>query len=165
MRYHDMAENEENANQAPQRQMTIQKIYIKDASFESPNAPQVFSEAQWQPDINVQLQNAAVALAENVFEVTLTATITTRIGDKTAYLAEVQQAGIFDIRGLTKEELSRLLGTVCPHALFPYLRQSLDDLIKKGGFPEFLLVPVNFEAIYDEQLRKKQQDQPESPAH
>ncbi len=172
-----MSENNTNANpntggdaaQAPQRQMIIQKIYVKDASFESPNAPQIFSQAQWQPDVSVQLQNAAVALAETLYEVTLTATITTKMDDKTAYLAEVQQAGIFDIRGLEREELARLLGTICPHTLFPYLRQALDDLIKKGGFPEFLLAPVNFDAIYDDQVRKKQQPEqagpPSAPSH
>ena len=140
----------------PQRQMVIQKIYVKDASFESPNAPAIFS-SEWKPETSVQLQNAAVALSDTLFEVTLTATITTKLGDKTAYLAEVQQAGLFDIRGMSEAELPRLLGSYCPHTLFPYLRQALDDLISKGGYPEFLLAPVNFEAIFEEQMRQKKQ--------
>ena len=147
--------------------INIQKIYIKDASFEAPNSPQIFSQP-WQPEISVQLQNAAMAVADNVYEVVLTVTITARLGEKTAYLVEVHQAGLFEMLEVPQDKVPRLLGSYCPYTLFPYLRQALDDLVGKGGFPEFLLAPINFDAIFEEQMAKRQQEQAaaaDSPTH
>ena len=155
-----MSENEskENAAENTQRQVNIQKIYIKDASFEAPHTPRIFSE-EWQPEIGVQLQNAALAVGDNIYEVVLTVTITAKVGDKTAYLAEVHQAGIFEISGIERDKIPHLLGSYCPHTLFPYLRQALHDLVSKGGFPDFIMAPINFEAIFQDQMQKKQQQQ------
>lgn len=155
-----MSESNENAAenaQTPQRQINIQKIYIKDASFEAPNTPRIFSE-QWQPDIGVQLQNSATLVGESAYEVVLSVTITAKVGEKTAYLVEVHQAGIFELSGLEADMIPRILGSYCPYTLFPYLRHALGDLVAKGGFPEFLLAPINFDAIFEEQIQKKQQE-------
>ena len=138
-----------------QTSVSIKKIYLKDTSFETPNTPQIFTE-EFQPEVSVHLQNAATSVAEHLFEVVLNITITTKIKDKTAYLIEVQQAGLFEVQGMDKALLARFLGTYCPHMLFPYLRQTIDDMLMKGGFPAFLLTPVDFDAIYEEQLQQQQ---------
>ncbi len=151
-----MSERNENAAEKAQGQINIQKIYIKDASFEAPNSPRIFSE-EWQPEVGVQLQNAAIAVGDSTYEVVLTVTITASLGDKTAYLAEVHQAGIFEITGVPQDKVPHLLGSYCPYTLFPYLRHALDDLVVKGGFPEFLLAPINFDAIFEEQVQQKLQ--------
>jgi len=140
-----------------QTSVSIKKIYLKDTSFETPNTPQIFTE-EFQPEVSVHLQNTATSIAEQIFEVVLNITITTKIKDKTAYLIEVQQAGLFEIQGMSKETLPRFLGTYCPHMLFPYLRQTIDDMLMKGGFPAFLLTPVDFDVIYEEQLQQQQQN-------
>ncbi len=147
--------NEESANQN-KPPFTIKKIYLKDCSFETPNTPQIFSE-DWKPDINIQLQNSGTSLGDDIFEVVLSITITTKLGEKTAYLIEVQQAGIFEAAGIEEEHRARFLGTFCPYTLFPYLRQAIDDLLHKAGFPVFLLTPVDFEAIYNGQIQQQQQ--------
>jgi len=139
-----------------QRSATIKKIYLKDTSFETPNTPQIFTE-EFQPKVSVHLQNTAASIAEQLYEVVLSITITTKIKDKTAYLIEVQQAVLFEIQGMAEAMLPRFLGTYCPHMLFPYLRQTIDDLLNKGGFPSFLLTPVDFDAIYEEQMQQRQQ--------
>lgn len=138
-----------------QRQFQIQKLYIKDASLETPNTPAVFRE-QWQPEVNVQLGNSARLLADNVHEVVTTVTVTAKLGDKTAYLVEVQQAGIFTIAGFAEQELGPMVGSYCPNILFPYAREAVSDLVVKAGFPPIFLAPVNFDAIYaqhQQQLR------------
>ncbi len=150
-----MSEINTGAAAEQQRSATIKKIYLKDTSFETPNTPQIFTE-EFQPEVSVQLQNMATSVTEQLFEVVLSITITTKIKDKTAYLIEVQQAGLFEILGMEEEMLPRFLGTYCPHMLFPYLRQTIDDLLNKGGFPSFLLTPVDFDAIYEEQLQQRQ---------
>ncbi len=162
-----MSESNEYAAEQTQRHINIQKIYIKDASFEAPHSPRIFSE-EWQPEVGVQLQNAAMAVGDSTYEVVLTVTITTKLGDKTAYLAEVHQAGIFEISGVKQDKIPRLLGCYCPYTLFPYLRHALQDLVVKGGFPEFLLAPINFDAIFEDQVEKKQQQAQtaqDKPAH
>jgi preprotein translocase subunit SecB len=147
-----------NPNAEAQRQFSIQKIYVKDVSLETPNSPQAFRE-QWQPDVSVQLGNSARVLAENVHEVVTTVTVTAKLGEKTAYLVEVHQAGIFTIAGFETEELGPMVGSFCPNILFPYAREAVSDLVVKAGFPPLLLAPVNFDAIYAQhqaQLRHQQ---------
>lgn len=137
-----------------QHEFGIQKIYTKDMSFETPNSPAVFRE-QWQPEINLQLSNNTTNIGENVHEVVLSLTVTAKLGEKTAFLVEVQQAGIFTIKGYKEQDLGAMLGSYCPNMLFPYAREAISDLVTKGGFPQLLLAPVNFEALYQQHLQQK----------
>ena len=133
---------------------TVEKIYVKDVSFEVPGAPAIFSE-NVQPELQLNLNQRVQRLNDNVFEVVLGVTLTCKAGDKTAYVAEVQQAGIFGLQGLDPQAIDGLLGTKCPDILFPYVRQLVGDLIQAGGFPPFFLQPINFEALYMETLRQR----------
>ena len=134
---------------------SVEKIYVKDVSFESPNAPAIFGEAG-QPDLQLNLNQRVQRLNENAFEVSLRVTLTCKVGEKTAYVAEVEQAGVFGIAGLPPQGIDVLLGTQCPNILFPYVRQTVGDLVQAGGFPPFLLQPLNFDALYAETLRQRQ---------
>ncbi len=147
----------ESTQQQPSFQ--IEKIYVKDVSLEIPNAPQVFME-QAQPQLEVQINNAAAQFAEGYFEVTVIATVTARVGERTLFLAEVAQAGIFAVRNVPAGDLDPLLGVGCPTILFPYLRESISDLVVRGGFPPVLLSPISFEALYMQRLQQQQQQQP-----
>jgi preprotein translocase subunit SecB len=135
---------------------SVEKIYVKDVSFEAPGAPAIFSEPG-QPDLQLNLNQRVQRLNEALFEVVLTVTLTCKIGEKTAYVAEVEQAGVFGLVGLQPQAIDVLLGTQCPNILFPYVRQTIGDLIQAGGFPPFLLQPINFDALYAETLRQRQQ--------
>jgi len=139
---------------AAQPQFTVEKIYLKDVSFEAPNAPQIFNE-QGQPQLNMNLNQKVGRLADGVYEVVLGVTLTCMMGEKTVYLSEVQQAGIFSLVGFDERTLDMMLGTYCPNVLFPYVRQSISDLISNGGFPPFYMQPINFEALYAEGLRRR----------
>lgn len=148
-----------------EQQFQLQKIYLKDTSFETPNSPDIFTE-NWEPDVNVELQTAGKPLTDDVHEVVLTVTITAKIGDKTAYLAEVHQAGVFTLAGFDEKERAHMLGSYCPNILFPYAREAISDFVGKGGFPQILLAPVNFDALYAQHVQ--QQDQKtavEEPIH
>jgi preprotein translocase subunit SecB len=142
------------AENAPQAQFTVEKIYVKDVSFEAPNAPQIFQE-QGQPQLNMSLNQKVGRLNDAVFEVVLGVTLTCTLGEKTVYLAEVQQAGIFGLGGFDDRNLDMMLGTYCPNVLFPYVRQAISDLIVSGGFPPFYLQPINFDGLYAEGLRRR----------
>lgn len=142
-----------------EQQFALQKIYLKDISFETPNSPEIFTE-EWKPDVNVELATAGKPLTDEVMEVVLTVTVTAKLGDKTAYLAEVHQAGVFTMLGFSGEELAHMQGSYCPSILFPYAREAISDLIGKGGFPQLLLAPVNFDAL----LAQHQQQQAATPA-
>ena len=133
---------------------TVEKVYVKDVSFEAPGAPAIFSEPG-QPDLQLNLNQRVQRLNEALFEVVLGVTLTCKIGEKTAYVAEVQQAGVFGLVGLDPQAIDGLLGTQCPHILFPYIRQLLSDLIQAGGFPPFFLQPINFDGLYAETLRQR----------
>ena len=133
---------------------TVEKIYVKDVSFEVPGAPAIFTE-NVQPELQLNLNQRVQRLGENAFEVVLGVTLTCKAGDKTAYVAEVQQAGIFGLMGLEAQAVDVLLGTQCPNILFPYVRQLASDLVQAGGFPPFFLQPINFEALYAESLRQR----------
>lgn len=139
-----------------QKAFQIQKIYIKNASFESPNAPELFT-TQFQPQLNVDLNVESGQLNEGVFHVVLRVTATTKVEDKTAFLCEVEQAGIFTLTGFTDEEMGYMLGAQCPNTLFPYVREAISDLVTKGGFPQLLLEPVNFDAMYMSHLQAQEQ--------
>ena len=152
-----MAENQ--AQAAPERQFALQRIYTKDVSFESPNAPDIFRQ-DWKPETSLNLNNEVKRLAEDVFEVVLTITVTTKVGDKTAFLVEVKQAGIVGIRGFTEQETEQMLGAYCPNLLFPYAREVVSDLVAKGSFPQLLLTPVNFDALYAQHQQQAKQAAP-----
>ena len=138
-------------------QLVLQKIYVKDVSFEAPNAPQVYQEVNEgeQPQVQLNLAQKANDLGNDLFEVVLSLTLTCTIGTRTAYLAEVQQAGLFGISGFADEERDSVIGSYCPNLLFPYARQMVSSLVLEGGFPPFLLQPINFDALYAEQRRRQ----------
>ncbi len=135
---------------------TVEKIYVKDVSFEVPGAPAVFAE-QAQPQLQLNLSQNVQQVGENAFEVTLGVTLTCNADDKTLYLAEVKQAGVFGLAGFDPQTLDAMLGTHCPNVLYPYARQLISDLIQAGGFPPFFLQPINFDALYAEGLRQRAQ--------
>ena len=141
--------------QQEQAQFQLQKLYVKDVSFELPNAPQIFQE-DGQVEIKMNLAQRVENLAENVHEVVLTVTVTATLGEKTAYLAEVQQAGIFSIMGLNEQAQHAALNTLCPHTLFPYARRSITDMVADGGFPPLVLQPINFDQIYAQRMQEAQ---------
>jgi preprotein translocase subunit SecB len=159
-------ENQASTKEAPQTQFSLQRIYLKDMSFESPRAPVVFQEA-WQPNVNLELNARHEVLGENLYEVVLNLTVTANNeGDNVAFLAEVQQAGIFHIRGLEEAALQQTLGSFCPNILFPYAREVVDNLVGKGSFPILMLAPVNFDAIYAETVkRRKELEKDDSQTH
>ncbi len=140
-----------------QQQFAIQKIYLKDVSFESPNSPQAFTEGEWKPQINVQINSSNQQIAQDVFEVVLDITVTAKHEEKTAFLAEIKQAGVFTISGFPQENLGGMVGAFCPETLFPYAREVISELVTKGGFPQLLLAPVNFNALYTQQVQQQQQ--------
>jgi len=141
--------------QPQQATFQIEKIYVKDLSLEIPNAPQVFVE-QVQPQLEVQINTTSGKFSDPYYEVTVTATVTARAGDRTVFLAEAVQAGIFQLRNVPQEELGPLLGIGCPTILFPYLRETISDLVTRGGFPPVLLSPISFEALYMQRLQQQQ---------
>jgi preprotein translocase subunit SecB len=147
--------------QATGPQFSVEKIYVKDVSFESPKAPLVFNE-QNQPQINMNLNQRVQRLGENAYEVVLGVTLTCTAGEgegNSIYMVEVQQAGVFGLAGFEPNVLDALLGTQCPNVLYPYARQIIGELIQAGGFAPFLLQPINFDALYAESLRQRQAQQ------
>ena len=143
-----------NATEATGPVFTVEKIYAKDVSFEVPGAPAIYNE-QTQPQLQMNLQQAVQRLNENAYEVILGINLTCAIGDKTIYVAEVKQAGVFGLAGFDAATLDGMLGVHCPTVLYPYARQLISDLIQAGGFPPFVLQPINFEALYAEGLRQR----------
>jgi len=139
-----MADNE----QAADKRLSIIKIYSKDFSFESPQAPEIFRQGDWQPHTNLNLRSSHNVIEGGQHEIVLTITIEATENEKTCFLVELQQAGLFDIVGYEGEELKAIVGSFCPNILFPYARESIASLIQKGGFPEFVLQPINFDALF-----------------
>ncbi len=137
------------------KQLAIQRIYVKDLSFESPLTPQVFAE-DWQPHVDVNLGSESRGVGPELFEVELVVTVSVKVGESTAFLVEVHQAGVFQLTGFTDKELGPMLGSYCPNILFPFAREVVSDLVSKGGFPQFLLAPVNFDALYSHHLQTRQ---------
>ena len=126
--------------------LALQNVYLKDCSYESPNGPRM--EGNWNPQINLDLQTGSTTLGPEVREVVLTVTVSAKYGEATIFLVEVKQAGLFVIRNFTEEDTKRAVSTYCPGVLFPYARAAISHLVTQGGFPQFLLPPVNFEALY-----------------
>ncbi|MRR52181.1 MAG: protein-export chaperone SecB [Rhodocyclaceae bacterium] len=140
---------------------SIEKLYVKDLSVETPNSPACFLERE-APEVEVQLQTAGTAVGEDAYEVVLTVTVTAKIGEKTQFLAEAAQAGIFRIANVPGEEMEPIIAVACPNILFPYVRETISDCVSRAGFPPVILAPVNFEAIY---LQRQQQQAATSGPH
>ena len=144
-------QNSENA----EPQFSIEKIYLKDVSFESPAAPAIFTE-DWTPEINMELNSQANPIENDFYEVELNITVTAKNNDTTGFLVEVKQCGIFSISGMDDANLNGMLGSFCPNILFPYAREAISDLVSKGGFPQLLLAPVNFDALYAQHVQNSE---------
>jgi preprotein translocase subunit SecB len=144
-----MADNDQAAAQGEGEKKGIQpqKIYLKDVSFETPNSPGIFT-LDWKPNVEIEIDNKSAVLADDLHEVVLTLTVTVKVGERTAFLAEIHQAGIFVMRGLDPEELQRAQHVFCMRMLYPYASAALTEMVTKGGFPQLLLAPVNFEGLY-----------------
>ena len=139
-------ENQQQAAQA-EGQLAIQRLYVKDLSFEAPTTPHVF-QSDWQPELHVDLNTESNQLQDGLHEVVLRVTVTVKSEKKHAFLVEVKQAGIFAIKGLSEEQLKPALGIFCPSVLYPYAREVVTDVVTRGGFPQLVLAPVNFESLY-----------------
>jgi preprotein translocase subunit SecB len=151
-RIYIMAEADNNAPQQPE--FAIQRVYIKDVSFEAPNTPVVFQQ-EWKPDVKLDLDTRSQQLGENVYEVVVALTVTAKVGEQTAFLCEVQQAGIFTIGKLESAQLAHALGAFCPNILFPYARETVSSLVTRGTFPQLNLAPVNFDALFAAQIQRQ----------
>lgn len=136
----------------------VHKIYLKDASLETPHSPEIF-QADWRPEANVELNTRHKDLGNDTWEVVVQVTVTAKLGDQTAYLCEAQEAGIFGLSGFDAETLDGLLGSYCPGMIFPFVREAVSDLTSKAGFPPMLLAPVNFDMLYAQKQARKQQEQ------
>lgn len=146
--------SEEQQQQAPI--FSIEKIYAKDLSLEIPHAPQAFLERE-TPEIEVQLHSEGSSIEQGMYQVVLTVTVTAKIGEKTLFLVEAGQAGIFQIQNVPEQDLEPILSVACPNILFPYARETVSNLVNRAGFPPMLLAPVNFEALYQQRLMEQQQ--------
>ena len=142
----------------------IQRLYIKDISFESPTAPAIFRE-EWQPEVNIDLQTKSQILDGDIHEVVLTVTVTAKKKDKAIFVIEVKQAGIFTIKGFNKEQLGHMLGSFCPNILFPYAREVMTDISVRGGFPPLYLTPVNFDMLYAQHLEQQKKTDGDATQH
>lgn len=149
------SQEESEGNEGQQGQFNIQKIYSKDVSFEAPNSPKIFTE-KWEPKNNLDLNTNASPIGENTYEVVLSLTVTAKIGETTAYLCEIHQAGIFSIEDFSDSDLHGMLGSFCPNILFPYAREAVSDIVTRGGFPQLLLAPINFDALYEQHMQQSQ---------
>jgi preprotein translocase subunit SecB len=136
----------------------IQRVYLKEASLEQPNSPAILLE-QEQPQVDIQLGVEAAQAAEGLFEVCVTATVTTKIKDRTVFLVEAKQAGIFEIRNIPQDQMSPIMGIACPQIVYPYLRSNVSDIITRAGFPPVHLAEINFQAMYEQQQAELQQQQ------
>jgi len=152
-----MSESKENneTKSEQQGQFNIQKVYTKDISFEAPNSPKTFTE-KWEPKNNLDLNTNANPIGENTYEVVLSLTVTAKLGETTAFLCEIHQAGIFSIEGFSDADLHTMLGSFCPNILFPYAREAVSDIVTRGGFPQLLLAPINFDALYEQHMQQAQ---------
>ena len=150
----------------PAQKFEIQKIYVKDLSFETPNSPKIFTE-KWNPKTDVHIQTENNKLDEKIFEVCIVVTVTASQDETTAFLVEVKQAGIFFIENFPDDQHKQLLGSYCPNILFPFAREVIAELITKGGFPQLLLNPVNFDALYQQHLSavREQKENPDQIKH
>jgi preprotein translocase subunit SecB len=132
----------------------IQRIYVKDLSYEAPNTPHTFTE-DWKPEVQLNLETKSSRIQENIHEVILSVTATVMSNKKSAFLVEVHQAGIFMVSGFASDQLHQMLGSFCPNILFPYAREAISDLVVRGGFPQLILAPVNFDALYAQHMEEQ----------
>ncbi len=144
----------EAAQQNNQGIFSMEKLYVKDISLEVPNAPQIFLEKE-NPQIDVQLHTQAAVIDEGYFDVTVTATVTAKVAEKVMFLIEAKQAGIFQVRNVSNEELEPILAVMCPNIMFPYLREVISDVSVRAGFAPVLLNPINFDALYQQQRMQR----------
>lgn len=140
----------------------IQRVYLKEASLEQPNSPAILTQSE-QPSVDIQLGVEALNVAPDIYEVAVTATVHTRIADKTVFLVEAKQAGIFEIRHIPQEQMGPVMGVVCPQIVFPYLRSNVADLVQRAGFPPVHLAEINFQAMYEQQQAQAAQSPREIP--
>ena len=134
--------------------VALQKVYLKDSSFEAPNSPEIFT-GEWRPAVSLNIGTKHTALGDDNHEVILSLTADVKQGDKTAFLIEVHQAGVFTLKGLNEQDLTQVVGTFCPQQLYPYAREVISDLSGKGGFPQLHLQPVNFDGLAAEARRRQ----------
>ncbi len=146
------------STEAPKVEFAIQRIYTKDISFETPNSPQVFQQ-EWKPEVKVDLDTTSNKLADNVFEVVLTLTVTAKVADKTAFLCEVHQGGIFTLGNMPEPQLAHAINAYCPNILFPYARETVSNLVNRGSFPQINLAPVNFDALFANYVQQQAEQQ------
>jgi preprotein translocase subunit SecB len=147
-----MTDTEPNPQAVPTSpEIVLQQIYLKDCSYEAPNGPRIPS-AQWNPKFSLNLNTASTELGAELREVVLTVTVEAKVGDNVAYLVELKQAGVFMVRNCSEGDLKKVIGSVCPTVLFPYARAACSDLITQGGFPQFLLPPVNFDSLFERSM-------------
>ncbi|MFD1007920.1 MULTISPECIES: protein-export chaperone SecB [Oceanisphaera] len=161
-----MAETANGAGTEEQQQVEfqIQRIYLKDVSFEAPATPLVFQK-EWKPEVKLDLDTKSARLGDNIFEVVLTLTVTCLLGEnETAYLCEIQQAGIFTVGNMAEPQLAHCLGAFCPNILFPYARETVGSLVGRGSFPQLNLAPVNFDALFAAHVQRAQEQQQEQQA-
>ena len=149
-----MAEQDQ---QNAEKRLSVAKVYVKDFSFESPQTPAIFNTQEWSPNTNLNLRSSHTPVSDSLHEVVLTLTVDAKgkEDDKTIFLIELQQAGLFEISGYDKEEMGVVIGSFCPGVLFPYARETIASTIQKGGFPEFVLQPINFDALYQQSLQQQ----------
>ncbi len=147
----------EGSSEQAAAQFAIQRVYTKDISFETPNSPAIFQK-DWQPEIKLDLDTRSAKLADNTYEVILSVTVTATVEGQTAFLAEVQQAGIFTIGNVVEAQLAHTIGAFCPTTLFPYAREAVASLVSRGSFPQINLAPVNFEALFASYVQKRAAD-------
>ena len=152
----DQAINGAANEEADAPQFSLQRIYVRDLSFEAPKSPAIFRQ-QWEPSVSLDLNTRQKQLDGDFHEVVLTLSVTVKNGEEVAFIAEVQQAGIFMIKGLDAGAMSHTLGAFCPNILFPYARETLDSLVTRGSFPALMLAPVNFDALYAQELQRMQE--------
>lgn len=149
------------ATQENKQIFRVQKVYVKDVSFETPRSTEIFTEqSQWTPEVKIQLNTENKNIKDDIYECTLMLTVTVELQEKPAYLIEVQQSGLFTISGFKQPELAHLLGSYAPSVLFPFVREVVSDLAVKGGFPQLLLDPINFDALYAQHLASNKQNAP-----
>ena len=153
-----------NESTETKQQFAIKKLYVKDVSFESPTSPKSFSYQKWEPKIDLNLSNKQIHIDADIYEAVLSITATVSIEDETAFLIEVHQAGLFQISGFEDEQKSYLLGSQCMKILFPYAREVISDMSVRGGFPSLVMAPVNFDALYQQHLQQKHEEQGEATA-
>lgn len=159
-------EKQTNGAAAPEAhgpQFSIQRVYTKDISFETPNSPAIFQK-EWKPEVKLDIDTRTTPLNDNLYEVVLAITVTATLGEETAFLCEVQQAGIFAISDMPEQNKAHTLGSFCPNMLFPYAREAVSNLVNRGTFPPLNLAPVNFDAIFAAYVQKRAQEAQEQAA-